>query len=107
MNTQEYLNSQDISIRRKKLLFKLRTRMVNTADNFGLQIPCKLCGLTLENQSHLTQCIVLKLRCPELLELNTDMSTIIFGQDMKQIEQFLIIYEKALRIRNNVLDTKQ
>ena len=106
LNLQEYLNSPDINIRRKKLLFKIRTRMINTADNFGLQIPCKLCGLTLENQSHIIECIVLKLRCPELLELSSEMSTIIFGKNMKAIDQFLTIYEKALRIRNNILDEK-
>ena len=80
--------------------------MINTADNFGQQIPCKLCGLDFENQSHLIQCIVLKIRCPELLELNSEMNTIIFGQNMNQINQFLMTYEKVLRIRNNVLDGK-
>ena len=80
--------------------------MIDTAENFGQQIPCKLCELNLENQSHLTQCIVLKLKCPELLELNSEMTTTIFGQNMKEIDKFLIIYEKALRIRKNILDVK-
>lgn len=106
LNLQEYLNSPDISLRRKKLLFKIRTRMICTAENFGLKIPCKLCGLDSDNQNHLTQCIVLKLRCPELLDLNCNISTIINGQNLKETDIFLKIYEKALRTRNNILDGK-
>ena len=78
--------------------------MINTAENFGLQIPCKLCGLDFDNQSHVTQCIVLKLKCPELLELRGDLATTINNQNMQEVELFLKIYEKALRIRNNLID---
>ena len=81
--------------------------MIKISENFGQQIPCKLCGLDFDKQSHLTQCIILKLKCPELLELRTEMSTIISGLNMEETDQFLVVYEKALRMRNDILDGTQ
>ena len=81
--------------------------MINTPENFGLQIPCKLCGLDLDNQSHVTKCIILKLRCPELLELDFEMSTIIQSKKLNEVDKFLKVYEKALRTRNTIIEEKQ
>ena len=99
LKTQSYLNNKDISLKRKQLIFKMRTRMIETSENIGKQIPCKLCDIDLDDQTHIIQCIILKLRCPEILSINENMKNIIFGDNFQELNDFSIIYEKALRIR--------
>ena len=57
LKIQPYLLSAKINLRRKGILFKLRTRMVSTPENFGKRVPCKICRLENESICHiLTQC---------------------------------------------------
>ena len=104
LKTQKYLKCKEIGIRRKKLIFKLRTRMIDTPENIGKEVICKLCGLDFDSQTHIIQCIVLKLKCPELLQINQNMNEIIKKGTVTQLNNFSIIYEKALRLRKILLN---
>ena len=77
----------------------MRTRMIETPENIGIQIPCKLCGIEIDEQTHISQCIILKFRCPEILNINKNMKDILFSGNPQELNTFSIIYEKALRIR--------
>ena len=45
LEMQSYLKSQKISLKKKKILFKARTRMLNVKSNFGDKSSCPLCKL--------------------------------------------------------------
>ena len=62
LKVQKYLTS-NINVRRKKLLFKLRNRMVSTSENFGMKNPCKICQIEDETTSHVLTVFFLNWRC--------------------------------------------
>ena len=105
LKLQNYLASKEINVRRKKLIFKIRTRMIETPENIGKQVPCKLCNIELDTQSHITECIILKLKCPELLQFEQNISEIFNNGKVNDVKYYIGIYEKALRIRQNILKT--
>ena len=53
LEMQTYLKSQKISLIKKRVLFKARTRMLNVQNNFGKKSQCPLCKLNDNDQSHL------------------------------------------------------
>ena len=55
LKTQDYLLSDDTTVKQKRNLFLFRTRMADYNDNFrggNLPLPCKICKLHLDSQSH-------------------------------------------------------
>ena len=52
LEMQNYLKDKIITIRQKKLLFRLRTRMVKVGYNFGRKILCPLCGIHSDDKKH-------------------------------------------------------
>ena len=48
----------------------------NIGYNFGQKIPCKICNQGQDDQQHLTKCLFLKMRCPELLANNFEYDDI-------------------------------
>ena len=61
---QEYLASDKLKTHQKKLLYKIRTRMIETPDSYGRNELCKLCHLARDDMSHVLDCIVIKLASP-------------------------------------------
>ena len=58
LKMQEYLNSS-LQIGEKKLMFQLRTRMLDVKENFKHAYPdhvCPLCGSENDSQQHLLDC---------------------------------------------------
>ena len=80
--------------------------MIKTPENIGQQITCQLCETENDDQSHIIQCIVIKLKCPEVLNINKTISDIIFRGSMQELETFAKVYEKAYRIRNELIKLK-
>ena len=78
--------------------------MIETPENIGKQVLCKLCSIELDTQSHITECIILKLKCPELLQIEKSFTEIMTRGKMKDLDFYIRIYEKALRIRRNVVN---
>ena len=103
LRLDKYLKSTEISFRQKKLIFKMRTRMIDTPENIGQHVLCKLCYIEQDTQSHITECIVLKVKCPELLQLEKNFAEILSRGRMKDLKVYVTIYEKALRIRQKLL----
>ena len=58
LKIQNYLKPNEICQRKQKLLFKLRTRMIHVASNYGQVTPCPLCNnfASLDSQEHLYNC---------------------------------------------------
>ena len=60
-----YLSSKSLNKLEKTNMFKLKTRMVNVAENFkgsNSSQWCKLCFLCYESQEHLRNCFIIKER---------------------------------------------
>ena len=77
--------------------------MIDTSENIGKDVLCKLCGIDFDTQVHVIQCIVLKLKCPELLEINQNINHILQKGTMKELDIFSKIYEQSLRQRKLLL----
>ena len=42
--------------------------MIPTKENFGLTVKCSLCLIEQCSQSHILECIILKLKCPQIMK---------------------------------------
>ena len=104
LETQEYLLSSEINVRKKKLLFKIRTRMLYTMDNLGIEASCKLCKLEKDSIDHILQCIILKLQVPEILNYGDTRTSDVFGDDISRMSNLVNIFEKAWRKRLILLE---
>ena len=103
LQIQPYLVSNKINLRRKKLIFKIRTRMIATADNFGQSVPCKICHLQEDSIPHVIDCILLKLEVPEILTYRDIGPSDIFSEDMEKVSTFAFVFEKAWRKREQII----
>ena len=102
-NIQPYLVSDKLSLRQKQLICKIRAGMIETPDNYGRDVPCRLCYLARDEMSHVLDCIVLKLACPELY-LNSDVSIndAYEGNNMEKLKNLAIVFQEAWRTREKL-----
>ena len=102
-NIQPYLVSDKLSLRQKQLICKIRAGMIETPDNYGRDVPCRLCYLARDEMSHVLDCVVLKLACPELY-LNSDVSIndAYEGNNMEKLKNLAIVFQEAWRTREKL-----
>ena len=104
LEIQDYLKSQKINLQKKKILFKARTRMINVNKNFGNSSPCSLCNLNEDDQSHLLECIFIKLESSIVQEnKNKCEYQDIFGNDIVKMNNVAELLQQALRAREKLL----
>ena len=103
---QSYLKSQEISKSNKMLLFKLRTRMIDIEDNFGKKTLCAMCKLQPSCQSHLFECIFIKLKCPEIVNSDCEYADI-FKNNINKMNILSKIAENIIRQREIILENEQ
>ena len=85
LEMQNYLKCEKINLKKKKILFKSRTRMLKVNHNFGNKSPCPLCELNDDEQSHLLECVIIKVKCPEIFENRKNCKyEDIFSNDLKK-----------------------
>ena len=77
--------------------------MVNVGFNYGNKVCCPLCRSQDDTQEHLTQCLLIKLKCKEIFHM-TEKYEDIFGSDCKKIIKIAKICESTLRIREELID---
>ena len=56
LKIRNYLKSDKLSSRKQKLLFKLRTRMIDVGNNYGKINLCPLICIALDDQQHIFKC---------------------------------------------------
>ena len=104
LEMQGYLKSQKISLKKKKILFKARTRMLNVKSNFGDKSQCPLCNMKEDNQSHLLDCTIIKLECPDLFENKENcLYEDIFGTNIDKMNNVANLLIQAMRTREKFL----
>ena len=104
LKMQDYLKSQKIKLKMKRILFKARTRMLNVGENFGKKGPCPLCNLKEDTQSHLLDCIIVKMECPEIVENKENCSYAdIFCNSIEKMNNIAKLLHQAMRTREKLL----
>ena len=104
LKTQEYLHSNDINIKMKKLLFKLRCHMIKVGFNYGKKIECPLCYIEVDQQHHLISCFIIKAHNPSVLEnVNNCQYSDIFSPDIQKLKNIAILFQTAIRTREILL----
>ena len=103
LELQKYLESCQIFTHRKKLLFKIRTKMVNVNYNYGKKIKCPLCQTDEDTQVHLTKCSILKDSLPDIYTSDIDLKDA-FDVDVEKADKLAKNVEKILQRRAELLD---
>ena len=106
LELQEYLISNVMNLKQKRFLLKMRTMMVKVSGNYGQKKPCPVCEdqNELDNQTHLTQCVVIK---PLIQDLPDSDHSNIYGKDIKMMKETVEIFERAFTTRENVLSERK
>ena len=104
---QPYLKSNMINLRKKKILFKARTRMLNVKSNFGDKTLCPVCKIdgTIDDQEHLMVCVMIKLKCDKIFENRNNCTySDIFSSDTEKQNNVAQLLLEAMRTREIVLN---
>ena len=103
LSLQPYLTSNEITTRRKKYLFKFRTRMTNVGFNYGNKIKCPLCHIEDDEQGHLFKCIIIKLHNKDVYNMKDEKYEDIYSMNIEKLTNISKICESAIRTRNKLI----
>ena len=103
LKIQEYLTSDKIYMNRKKIAFKIRTRMLQVNFNFGNRISCPMCKEKDDDQNHLLECRILKDNCVEIKENQNFEINDVFKGEMEKINEITRIINRALKKREEIM----
>ena len=78
--------------------------MMPTSENFGISKPCKICEIELDTTNHLLTCLFLKNEVPEVLNLEDDAIKYVYSDNLKESINFVNIFEKVWRKRDELLE---
>ena len=74
--------------------------MLNVKWNFGDKSMCPLCNVKEDQQEHLLECILIKVRCPKLMEnRNQCKYSDIYSSDIKKENNVSELLLEATRSR--------
>ena len=105
LEMQKYLKTGKIYTNRKKLLFKIRTKMLNVGKNYGRNVLCPICLKEEDNQIHLTKCIII-LNSLTIQDSNINIDDA-FETNMDKANAISIVIEKILQKREVILDSRK
>ena len=81
------------------MLFKIRTRAVDTPDSYGRNEQCKICNIEI---SHVIECVVVKLACLEEWQSDVKIADA-YGDDIERQRKLAVTFQKMWRIRKHIL----
>ena len=105
LEMQKYLKTGKIFTNRKKLLFKIRTKMLNVGKNYGRNVMCPICLRKDDDQIHLTKCTII-LNALTIQGSNINLEDA-FETNMDKANEISIVIEKILQKRELILDSKK
>ena len=97
LKMQTYLSSSKLTIRQKKIMFKLRTRMTKVGYNYGKKVLCPLCLNHEDSQEEMLECVILKLQCKELYQKNDEKYDDFFPQILTKYTKYRKFSKSASR----------
>ena len=104
LKMQEYLKSSDLKISERKLLFQLRTRMIDVKENFKHAYPdhvCPLCGCENDSQQHLLYCTAISTDSTFMIDPNVRYSDI-FSNDVRKQGLITRLFQSQLKKRKSL-----
>ena len=99
LKIQDYLVSEDISVKQKRILFQFRTRMSNFAENYrgpNPPVPCKICCMHVDSQNHAVNCVETMKNVKETGKYDDIFTTNIPAGTAVMIERILEFRENKL-----------
>ena len=102
---ETYIFSKQLQQEEIKVLYKLKSRMINVYDNFrnaNSSIWCKTCFLFPETQSHLISCEKIKEKLANVIDFSTISYDHLHGT-VGQQENLAKIYSIVLKTREDLL----
>ena len=75
---------------------KLRLRMIKVDANIGVKSQCRLCSLGPSDQEHLLDCVFMKTKCTELLNMN-EKYTDLYGNNVRKLNNLATIFQLVIR----------
>ena len=102
LKMRSYLKSNHINIKQAKLIFKIRTRMMNVKTNYKQNyndLSCPCCKLELATQEHMA------MTCEKLsFKISQKEYLSFFGQNEDDMAKVVKKFETNEQDRNNILD---
>ena len=101
---QNYLAPKGLSLKQAKLLFQLRTQMLDVRTNFGNKyddVLCPLCKEKPDTQQHVLECSVL-IQNTNLLTVSTAVYSDIFDSDIQKLRTVTWLFEFFCKKRNQL-----
>ena len=99
---QEYLESEELTTAEKKLLFRLRSRMVDIKSNFKAKFKddllCTFCKKKEETQRHLMECETVQNE----LDLDNSVKADDIFKDIKHQIKAVKVWKKILSLKKNI-----
>ena len=77
--------------------------MIPTKENFGLEMKCSLCLVEQCTQSHVLDCIVLKLKCPKILKYDVNINDAT-KNNVHKMKKLAEVYDSAWKLREILLN---
>ena len=111
-NLQEYLYSDELTTREKKLLFSLRTRSTHVKTNYRnmykINMQCTLCENDSEEESekHLLKCTKILDNVEDPTEILNASYEQIFSESIGEQIKITKVFSKILKVRNMLLKQK-
>ena len=105
LTVQDYLESEKIFTHRKKILFKVRTNMINVNYNYGKKVACPICLVEEDTQNHLIECNEIINSDPPIKTSHIKLEDA-FGKDIAKANELSIVIEKVLQRRETILDSR-
>ena len=110
MKIQEYLISDELLTCEKKLLFQLRTRIINVKDNFKhghVDLGFPLCQTYNDTQQHVLECqSILKDDASSLVDPGMKYSAL-FGTEVRKQVLLTRFFRANMRIRRTILSKEK
>ena len=107
---QNYLKSDKLSTKEKKLLFSLRTRSIDVKTNYRnkyqFDMHCKLCKNVNEEESeiHLLKCDIITKNISHDINLTSAKYENIFSENVEDQIQITKIFAEIFKLRNILLN---
>ena len=101
LEMQSYLENNNLSQRKKLLLFKFRCRMIKVGRNFGRQDKCPACLTEVDEQQHLFQCDKLND-----LDLDSNSYEDLFSNNEEKYEYAINRGDSIIRKREKIINSQ-
>ena len=95
LEIQNYLECSQLNTTEKKLLFQLRTRMVDVKANFKnmhSDVICPVCGISEDEQKHILECQALLCNISDITAEKVEYEDIFHSDISKQTSILKIFY---------------